>query len=94
MAGIPRKIKLKTSTYQVKMRNSKAYHGLCYPTDRRIQLSPDKDRQALYLTFIHEIVHGLLYEHGYRDKSEAEEEAFVMEVEKNIKRFFIAKETI
>jgi G:T-mismatch repair DNA endonuclease (very short patch repair protein) len=92
--AIPRKIRLKDATYQVKIRRSKGYHGLCYPSDKRIQLSPNPDRQELYLTFIHECLHGLLHEHGYEAKSEEAEEAFVLEVEKNIKRFFIAKETI
>lgn len=92
--AIPRKIKLKDVTYQVKMRRSKGYLGFCWPTDRRIQLSPDQDRETLYLTFIHECLHGLLHEHGYIAKSEEAEEAFVQEVEQNIKRFFIDKETI
>jgi Zn-dependent peptidase ImmA (M78 family) len=91
---IPRSIKLNGVTYSIEIKQDKGYYGSCDIDTKSILLSPHKHKQALYLTLIHEIIHGLLHEHGIKADSEELEEAFVREVEKNIKRFFIAKELI
>jgi hypothetical protein len=92
--AIPRSIKLKDTVYQIRLNPYLVYYGICDIEEKHIQLAPKslKTNDVLHLTLIHEIVHALLAEHGITAKSEEVEEAFVCEVERNIKRFFTAKE--